>query len=438
MSAIARYFGAMGKEVAGYDRTPSPLTDRLMDEGIPVFFDDEEDSIPPHFLETPEQLMVIYTPAIPADSVLMENVRALGLDLYKRSEVLGMITANGINLSVAGTHGKTTTSCMLAAIFQKSDLGFTAFLGGISADLGSNYFHRTGDGPAFSITEADEFDRSFLQLNPSMAAITSTDADHLDIYGEHEQVREAFQAFAERVMEPMQLFIAKNKAQLSIGRTYAIEDPEADFSARIEQEDLHGTRFSIYERGTCVLEDVYVALPGKHNLENAVAAALLALHAGVGTEHIRDGLARFKGIKRRFETIVEQEDRVFIDDYAHHPSELAAIIGSVRQLYPGRRVIAVFQPHLYSRTHDFADGFAEVLDQADDVLLLPIYPAREEPMEGVSSAMIQERMTKARVQLVSKEELMERIHPGPQTVLLTLGAGDIDRLVQPIRSLYNG
>jgi UDP-N-acetylmuramate--alanine ligase len=327
---------------------------------------------------------------------------------------------------------------MLASIFKQSPFAFTAFLGGISTDLGSNFYHQNGEGSGFTITEADEYDRSFLQLSPSYAAITSTDADHLDIYDQKALVQQAFQEFAAKLLDLDQLFFAHGKAQLNQGQSYSVEDTSAKYVAQILEENSRGTRFDLLQDGQEYIKELYVNLPGRHNVENAIAASLLAIKAGVDVRAVRDGLAHFKGIKRRFEYVIDKADFVYIDDYAHHPEELRSILHSVRALYPGWTVKAVFQPHLYSRTRDFAEEFSEVLSQMDELILLPIYPAREEPIEGVSSAILLSGISPEKVQLMSKAEALESLGYRAQTVLLTLGAGDIDRMVEPLKERCNG
>lgn len=435
MSALARYFHARSKVVYGYDKTPSALTLQLEEEGIVVNFEDSVDAIPEIVKANREECMVVYTPAIPRDSAVLSYVRDRGFDMFKRSQVLGMVTDDTLNLSIAGTHGKTTTSCMLAAIFKASDVKFTAFLGGISADLESNFYHQQGEGPHYSITEADEYDRSFLQLSPSWAAITSTDSDHLDIYGTGTEVEASFKEFANKLVDPDCLFIAKHKVKGIEAASYSAST-EADYWAVIHERKSRGSRFSIMKDSSIFIEDIFLSIPGTHNIENAIAASILANAAGLGTDVIKKGLSSFKGIKRRFEFIVEDSNFVFVDDYAHHPSELKAIIGSVKEIYPHKRLCGIFQPHLYSRTKDFADGFAEALSVLDEVILLPVYPARELPMQGVESEMIAALMTHPSVKVIQKDQLIQHLTFNKLEVLLTLGAGDIDRLVQPIKDAY--
>ena len=436
MSALARHLHAQGSKVWGYDKTPSPLTDALASEGIVVSFKDAPSVLPVSINEHKDQILVIYTPAIPQDNELLNFFKEEGVKTIKRAKMLGKLTRDTVNLSVAGTHGKTTTSCMLAAIFKASPLNFSAFLGGISADLNSNYFRQEAPGTHYSISEADEFDRSFLQLRPHMAVITSTDSDHLDIYGNAAEVEASFQEFAQLVQGDV--LVASQKTLQGLGITYSATDPTAYYSVRIIEESSRYTHMHILEDGKEWLNDIYVNLPGRHNAENAIAAAVLARKAGVDPDHIRSGLKNFQGIKRRFEYILDREDLVFIDDYAHHPSELQSIIGSVKMLYPGKHITAIFQPHLYSRTRDFSEGFAEVLSQVDELILMPIYPAREVPIEGVSSALILDACQASNKRIMSAEEIVAQLDLKQMEVLLTLGAGDIDRIVQPIKNKYHG
>lgn len=435
MSALARYFNAHGYAVCGYDKTSTSITNQLIDEGITISFQDTWTALEENL--HPQDTLVVYTPAIPSDHTLFGQFNLLGFTLIKRAQVLGEITKNTINLSVAGTHGKTTTSSIVASIFQQSNRAFTAFLGGISTHLNSNYYHQEGHGDWFSITEADEFDRSFLQLRPSYTVITSTDADHLDIYQSKRELEASYQEFSALVADKSHVFYAQNVAQYITGASYSATDQTADFYAVVHKQDSKGTHFSIYDK-TCsvVLDDLFVRLPGIHNLENAVGASLMCLRAGVDKHAITQGLASFQGIKRRFQYIIERDDLVYIDDYAHHPSELKAIISSVKKLYPGQAITAIFQPHLYSRTKDFMVDFARELSEVDELILLPIYPARELPIEGVTSAALMTHVNHTRTWCLSKEELLSHLTYKNPPILLTLGAGDIDQLVQPIAALY--
>ena len=437
MSALARYFNSEGYFVCGYDRTSSPITDQLNQEGIGVFFEDHLSSIDNKFIQNSDECFIVYTPAIPQSSYLMNYFLKNDYAMYKRAEILGEVTKNTINLSVAGTHGKTTTSSIVASIFQQSSLSFSAFLGGISANLNSNYFKQDKGGSNFSITEADEFDRSFLHLKPTYGIITSTDADHLDIYGSKEYLEDSYVEFSNLVVEDKHTFYAKNKVKNIRGISYSATDQEAMFYAVIHSQDSKGTYFDICDHlGNLFMNDLFVSLPGIHNLENAVGAALMCSNAGVDEQAIRIGLKEFKGIKRRFQYVIERNDFLYIDDYAHHPSELKAIISSVRNLYPNRKITAIFQPHLYTRTQDFMAEFAQELSKVDSLILLPIYPARELPIEGVTSDVLLENISHPNAICVPKSEVIKNLKQKEVDILLTLGAGDIDQLVKPIYEFY--
>lgn len=440
MSALARYFHAQGYVVAGYDKTPSPLTAKLQEEGISVSFVDEVTAVDAKFIDYKQAVMVVYTPAIPKGNVLFNYFKHQEYSLVKRAEVLGIVTKQTVNLSVAGTHGKTTTSSMVATILQFSEKQFSAFLGGISTNLGSNYFYQKGKGEEhLSITEADEFDRSFLHLSPDYTIITSTDADHLDIYGKKEDLEKSYTDFSELIAEPSHRFYAKEYAHHIDGVSYSASGNDADYYAVVQSKSGKGTHFSIANSvGEDSIEDMYLNIPGEHNLENAIGATLMSLKAGVSIDAVRGGLANFKGIKRRFEYILDTENITYIDDYAHHPSELKAIISSVRDLYPAKKITAVFQPHLFSRTQDFMADFAHELSQVDELFVLPIYPARELPIEGVTSEAILAQMTLSTAKCVAKEDVLAELKDREIEVLLTLGAGDIDRLVNPIKEYYGG
>jgi len=440
MSALARYFHSQGYEVAGYDKTPSPLTDKLQEEGITVSFVDEIAAVDTKYINNKAGAMVVYTPAIPQNNVILNFFRDEKYMLAKRAEVLGIVTKQTTNLSVAGTHGKTTTSSMVATILQHSKKQFSAFLGGISTNLGSNYFYQKGKSEEhLSITEADEFDRSFLHLSPDYTVITSTDADHLDIYGKKEDLEKSYVDFSELVLESTHRFYAKEFAHNIDGISYSASGSDADYYAVVQSKSGKGTHFSIANTvGESTIEDLYLNIPGEHNLENAIGATLMTLKAGIPLEAIRQGLANFKGIKRRFEYVLETDRITYIDDYAHHPSELRAIISSVRDLYPTKKITAVFQPHLFSRTQDFMAEFAHELSQVDELLLVPVYPARELPIDGVTSEAVLAQMTLSNAKCVAKENILTELKNKDIEVLLTLGAGDIDRLVQPIKEYYGG
>jgi UDP-N-acetylmuramate--alanine ligase len=434
MSAIARYYNARGFKVSGYDKTPSPLTHALEQEGIEVHYEDNISFIP----KDTESTLVVYTPAIPKDMGELVYVQEKGYRVIKRSRMLGEITDGQRCMAVAGTHGKTTTSTFLSHIFTDTGEGCSAFLGGISKNYGSNLLIHGND---VVVVEADEFDRSFLQLYPEIAVITSMDADHLDIYGDEAHIHEAFKAFASQVKGTV---IAKHGLDISEAdtkakiMTYSYDDPAADFYAELTEGDGNGrSRFNLHWPGG-VISNCIVGIPGWVNIENAVAASAIALTYGLDPEKIRKALATFAGVKRRFDIQLETEKCVYIDDYAHHPREITASLTSIKGNFPGYRLTAIFQPHLYTRTRDFADGFAEALSNADRLILLDIYPAREEPIPGVTSEIIFRNITTEDKVLLKKEELMEHLKGmelSGKEVFVTVGAGDIDRFIGPITEL---
>lgn len=433
MSAIARYYNIKGYKVSGYDRTPSDLTRALESEGIEVHYEDNISFIP----KDPENTLVVYTPAIPNDMGELVYVREHGYRVIKRSRMLGEISEGQRCMAVAGTHGKTTTSTLLAHIFTDSKVGCSAFLGGISKNYNSNLL--VSNNHAF-VAEADEFDRSFLQLHPEIAVITAMDADHLDIYNDIEHVREAFREFASQVS--VTLIIKKglpiNFEDTKAGiMTYAYDDAEADFHAADISCDECG-RFTfdlVYPNG--VIRDCTVGVPGRVNVENAVAASAIALTYGLKPEQIRHALANFAGVKRRFDIHVNRPGCAYIDDYAHHPNEISTAISSIRDIFPGRKLTAIFQPHLYTRTRDFAYEFAAALSKVDRLILLDIYPAREKPIPGVTSEIIFDEVTIADKFLIKKEQLMETLEKEPVDVLISFGAGNIDRFIEPITEMLN-
>jgi len=434
MSALARYFKFHGKEVSGYDKTPTTLTHQLEQEGIAVHYEEDLSRI------SMDADLVVYTPAIPAGHKELVYYQQQGRPLMKRSEVLGLITRSSFNICVAGTHGKTTITTMIAHILRHSGYGCNAFLGGIAVNYNSNYW---SDQRNVCVVEADEYDRSFLRLSPDIAVITAMDADHLDIYGTAAEVEKAFIDFS-GCLKPGGLLLSKKglerEADLRGDRhqTYGL-DANADFFAseiRIDQGDY---LFRVQSRDWSI-DKVVLPMGGRHNVENAVAAISVAHQVGIAGDKIVEAVAAFKGVKRRFEYIVKAPRRVYIDDYAHHPEELRALISGAKELYPGMKCTIIFQPHLFTRTRDFADGFAASLDMADEVILLPIYPARELPIEGVTSELIDGKMKKAKVTLADKKEVLTIVkemaadHDQAQ-LLITAGAGDVDMLIEPIRQL---
>lgn len=431
MSAIARYFKFKGLNVTGYDKTESALTDALQKEGIDVHYEDNTDFIP----KDVENTLVVYTPAIPHDMGELVYVQEHGYKVLKRSKVLGEITDGERCLAVSGTHGKTTTSTLTAHILKESGEGCSAFLGGISKNYDTNLLMSHTDTV---VVEADEFDRSFLQLHPEIAVITAMDADHLDIYGDLNHVHEAFKAFASQVhgtvIAKLGLDITPADTSAKI-LTYHYNDSSADFYARNPKPDSLGY-FSfdlVYPGG--VIENVKCGTPGWVNVENSIAAAAICLTYGINPEKIRKAIGTFQGVKRRLDIHLNTEKLSYIDDYAHHPKELSTAISSMRDIFPGRKLTAVFQPHLFTRTRDFADGFAEALSKVDKLILLDIYPAREEPIPGVTSEIIFDKVTAPEKVLLKKEELMDYLAKEPLDVLVTFGAGNIDRFIGPITEL---
>lgn len=433
MSAIARYCRFKGYSVSGYDRTESELTRALAAEGIDVHYCDDTSYIPEDVAGT----LVIYTPAVPADMGELVYVREKGYKVLKRSQMLGELTRGETCLAVAGTHGKTTTSTMVAHILTEGASGCSAFLGGISKNYDTNML--VSETPTV-VVEADEFDRSFLQLHPSIAAITSIDADHLDIYGDFEHVLEAFREFASQVSEAVILKYGLPLRKTDIGAkvfTYHFDDSRADFhSSNLRLDDSgHYTYDLIYPGGT--LKDIRVGALGWINVENSIAAAAICLCYGMDGQKVRHAIGSFEGAKRRLDLQLSKEGITYIDDYAHHPAELAGAISSVRQIFPGRRITGIFQPHLYTRTRDFAAEFAESLSGLDKLILLDIYPARELPIEGVSSEIIFKDVKAAQKVLLRRDQLMDYLAEEDVDVLLTLGAGDIDRFIGPITEMLS-
>ncbi|NTW23120.1 MAG: UDP-N-acetylmuramate--L-alanine ligase [Lentimicrobium sp.] len=433
MSALARYLNKAGKMVHGYDKTPTLLTAELEAEGMTIHYEDRTDLIPE------ETDLVIYTPAIPANFGEFRYIVEKGFTLVKRSELLGAITNTKTTMAVAGTHGKTTVTTMLSHILYSAKEGCTSFLGGIAKNYNSNLL--LNPESRFMVAEADEFDRSFLRLFPWLAVITSADADHLDIYGDHQQLLDSFADFTSNIHEGGFLLVKKgveipDQTKSGVTRfSYSIAD-QADFMA----ENLRLTD-GIYnfdlKTPVKTIMDLKPGLPGLFNVENSIAAASAAWLAGCSAEEIRFGINTFEGVKRRFDLRINRPGFLYIDDYAHHPEELKACIGSVRALYPERHITGIFQPHLYTRTRDFAEGFASSLSMLDRVILLDIYPARELPIEGVSSAMLLKNITTPDKQLCTKSEALELLSRETPDILLTLGAGDIDQLVAEIEVLFS-
>ncbi|UOY07580.1 UDP-N-acetylmuramate--L-alanine ligase [Muricauda sp. SCSIO 64092] len=425
MSALARYFLYIGKEVAGYDKTATPLTGELENLGIAVHYEDSVVHISEEFTKAGSTL-VVYTPAVPNTHSELCYFRGNGFEVKKRSEVLGLITKDTFCFAVAGTHGKTTTSCILAHLLKEVDSSFTAFLGGISEDFNSNFVF---EGNTYSVVEADEFDRSFLQLSPNVACVTSMDADHLDIYGTVSDLIGAFEEFAKKLGATGKLLVKKGLPLQGI--TYGIEDG-ADYCVKNIRIQKGVYLFDIHTpSGT--LQEVMFQKPGRHNLLNALAAFAMAVEAGFPAEPLARGLQSFKGVQRRFSYQIKEKDFVFIDDYAHHPAEIEAVYDAVSEMHPNLFMTVVFQPHLFSRTKDFVDGFATSLAKFDKIFLLDIYPAREKPIPGVTSDWLLKKIDNPNKKLVEKAGLLMEIQNDRPDVLITLGAGDIGLEVPKIK-----
>ena len=424
MSAIANYFKSNGKNVAGYDRVPTKITDALQQMGIAVHFEDSVDLIPSEFKNN-EDTIVVYTPAIPKNNLELNYLWENHFTVLKRAEVLGAITKNTFCLAVAGTHGKTTTSTILGHILKEAGVNATSFLGGISENYKSNLIL---GGDEISVVEADEFDRSFLKLSPNIACITSMDADHLDIYGEKAELEKSFVDFADKVSQTL---IVRKGLPLN-GLTYGIEE-NADYDAKNLKVEEGAYIFDV-KTPTENIENIKINLPGKHNVLNAVAALAMANIFGVSLQAIAEALLTFKGIERRFSYKIKTENLVLIDDYAHHPTEINAVVDSVREMYPTKKIAGIFQPHLFSRTRDFIDDFAASLSRFDELILLDIYPARELPVEGVTSAWLLEKITIKDKQISSKEKLAENVLKLEAPVIVMIGAGDIGELVSVIKN----
>ena len=428
MSALARYFKAIGKNVSGYDKTETELTKELQQLGIAIHFEDRIDLIPTDYYV--ENTLVIITPAVPIHHSEWNYFLERDFEVKKRAEVLGIITKDTFCFAVAGTHGKTTTSSILGHILYESGVDVTAFVGGIVENYNSNLI---GNGKTVTVVEADEFDRSFLHLYPNIACVTSMDADHLDIYGDSASIEASFVEFADKVTDKSKLFITKD---LPIqGVTCAVNE-DANFTAfniRIVNSQYV---FDVRTPSETIV-NIEFGLPGKHNLMNALMALAMAKTFGLPNEDIASALHSFKGIKRRFSYQIKTENLVYIDDYAHHPTEINAVHQAVRELYPGQKVLAIFQPHLFSRTKDFADDFAQSLAAFDEVILLDIYPARELPMEGITSQWLLNKIDNRNKKLVSKQELIPSILQSEAKVIVTIGAGDIGELVSLIKKALN-
>ena len=430
MSALARYFNIKGVAVSGYDKTETILTKMLAEEGIVIHYEDDIELI------DKEAELVVYTPAVPKDHKELNYFLQNNYNLVKRSEVLAAITNSTYNICIAGTHGKTTTSTMVAHILRHSEYGCNAFLGGIAVNYNSNFWPSKKN---VSVVEADEYDRSFLKLSPDVAIISSMDADHLDIYGTAENMEQAFIEFSAKI-KPGGLLLSKyglkrtEDLEATEHLTYHLHNENASVYAANIKMSNGSYRFDVLMQ-YWELKDVVLNMGGMHNIENMIAAISVAQYLGIEDDKIRKAVADFRGVKRRFEYIMKNEEQVMIDDYAHHPEELRALLSGAKELFPGKKCTVIFQPHLYSRTRDFVDGFAETLDLADEVVLLPIYPARELPIQGVNSEMILNKMKNNNKMVLDKTELLDWVKNNKNELLITAGAGDIDTLVEPIKDI---
>jgi len=432
MSALARYFNAKGAKVSGYDKTETILTKQLVSEGIEVHYEDNIE-----FIDKNAQL-VVYTPAVPKNHQELNYYQQNNYTVVKRSDVLGAITNSSFNICVAGTHGKTTTSTMVAHLLRDSGYGCNAFLGGIAVNYNSNFWSSEKN---VCVVEADEYDRSFLKLSPDVAIITAMDPDHLDIYGTAENVEQAFIDFSAKVKQGgllLSKFGLKRASELKAGKhlTYHLNNENADVYAANIKTNNGSYQFDVIKKDW-QLNEVVLNMGGMHNIENMIAAIAVAHELKIDNEKIKAAVSSFKGVKRRFEYIVKNENQIFIDDYAHHPDELNALLTGAKKMFPNKKCTIIFQPHLFSRTRDFADGFAESLSLADEIILLPIYPARELPMEGVTSELILNKMKSANKKILDKNEITDWIKNNKTELLITAGAGDIDTLVQPIKNILN-
>jgi UDP-N-acetylmuramate--alanine ligase len=424
MSALARYFQNIGKNVSGYDKTPTMLTDELINGGMNIHFEDSIDLIPKEYYV--ENTLVIVTPAVPVYHSEWNYFTERNYTIKKRAEVLGIITKDTFCFAVAGTHGKTTTSSILGHILYESGADVTAFLGGIVENYNSNLI---GNGKTITVVEADEFDRSFLHLHPDIACVTSMDADHLDIYGDSLAIEESFREFANKVEDKTKLFIPKGIPLK--GLTVAINE-DASYKAFNVRVENSAYVFDV-QTPTEIIKNIAFALPGRHNLMNALTALAMAKSYGSPTDAIVKALASFKGIQRRFSYQIKSKELVYIDDYAHHPTEINAVHQAVRELYPNKKILVVFQPHLFSRTRDFIDDFAKSLSAFDEIILLDVYPARELPIEGVTSSWLLSKINNKNKRLLSKEDLVPSISENDATIIVTIGAGDIGEMVPKIK-----
>jgi len=441
MSALARFFVHSGKDVAGYDRTPTSLTNELEEEGMLIHYQDHLELVPSDYLDSDKKqsTLVIYTPAVPVLNSELSYFRAAGFTLMKRAQVLGLITREYISIAVAGSHGKSTLSAMIATIFQETPIACSAFLGAISKNFNSNLvLSSTSD---WAVLEADEFDRSFLQLEPAMALVTSMDPDHLDVYGAGDQLKKSFIEFLGKVKHHSTVLIKFGldltpPKENNLTVKYYGFDEQADYHPVNIQPDGFGYIFDLITPSG-IIAGMKTKIPGWINVENAVGAAAICLEAGLSPEQIKEGVRKFAGVKRRFDIRYNKSGKVYMDDYAHHPKEIHALLNSIRKLFPEKKILGVFQPHLFSRTKDFAVEFGEELSALDELILMDIYPAREEPITGVTSKLIEEATHLNKTRILAGDKVLQAIREGSWDVLLTIGAGDIDRLIIPIEKMLN-
>jgi UDP-N-acetylmuramate--alanine ligase len=432
MSALMRYFLAQGKNVAGYDKTQTHLTDKLLTEGAELNFEDEVKNIPAAF-QNKEDSLIVYTPAIPDNSPQLNFFKNEGYALFKRSEILGIITQSNYNIAVAGTHGKTTISSMVAHCLKYYGYPMTAFLGGVSKNLGSNYYHDRNS--KVTVIEADEYDRSFLKLSPNIISVSAADADHLDIYGTEEEMQRTFREFLNENLQKDGSAIIEKKLEGVLGNTfetYSLTDVSADYF--VSNLKVEGSVFSAdFNWDGGIQKNVILGLPGLHNMENGLVTFAIIQKMGIAPEKIKEALGAYSGVERRFDIHIKTKKCVYIDDYAHHPQEITSLLLSVKKMYPGKKVTGVFQPHLFSRTKDFLEGFAKALELLDTVVLLDIYPAREVPIEGIDSALLLSKIKKNSKMLCSKKEMHDYISNRDCDVVLTIGAGDIGMEVETMK-----
>lgn len=435
MSALARYFNSFSIPVFGYDLTATQLTTEMEKSGISIVYHDGIENIDKSIRSQKENTLVVYTPAIPITNEIWNYFKQEQFVLKKRAEVLGMITEQYDTIAVAGTHGKTTTSSMIAAVMDHSGVGCNAFLGGIAANFNSNLVLNSNSN--WVVVEADEYDRSFLSLVPNIAVVTSTDVDHLDVYGDSHSMNTSFQDFLNKVNPTGKVFLQRNvELSFNVPKFYSVEGVDvAYYAENISVENGDFVFDAVTPLG--VIQGIKLGISGIHNIENSLATIAVCQEIGISNQKIHAGLEGYKGVKRRFEYVIKQDDMVFIDDYAHHPTEIQALVNSVKALYPGKKLTGVFQPHLYSRTRDFGDAFAKELSELDEIIVMDIYPAREKPIIGIDAEYLLDRIENSHKRKETKATLVESLKKDELEVLLTIGAGDINTLVEPIKRKLN-